>query len=72
MTITLAEFEKFSKSIELLNKLRSIPLEIIEYYLENEHGYVVKKSELSEEKTVVVRPFRLAEDGEGQGQDASR
>lgn len=72
MTITLTEFEKFSKSIELLNELRSIPLEIIEYYLENEHGYVVKKSESSEEKTVVVRPSRLSEDGEGQGEDASR
>jgi hypothetical protein len=72
MTITLAEFEKFSKSIELLNKLRSIPLEIIEYYLENEHGYVVKKSESNEEKTVIVRPSRLPEDEEGQGEGASR
>ena len=56
MTITLSEFEEFHKSVELMKYLRSIPLEIIEFYLENEHGYIVKRSESDEEKTVIVRP----------------
>lgn len=65
MTITLAEFEEFHKSVELMKYLRSIPLEIIEFYLENEHGYIVKRSESDEEKTVIVRSSRPPEAREG-------
>ena len=65
MTITLAEFEEFHKSVELMKYLRSIPLKIIEFYLENEHGYIVKRSESDEEKTVIVRPSRPPEAREG-------
>jgi len=65
MTITLAEFEEFHKSVELMKYLRSIPLEVIEFYLENEHGYVVKKADLNEEATVIVRPACPPEKGAG-------
>lgn len=65
MTITLAEFENFRQSVELMQQLRSIPLEIIEFYLENEHGYVVKRSGSDEEKTVIVRPSSPPAEGEG-------
>lgn len=65
MTITLSEFEDFHKSVELMKYLRAIPLEIIEFYLENEHGYTVKRSESNGEKTVIVRPVRPLAEGEG-------
>lgn len=63
MTITLAEFEEFHKSVELMKQLRVIPLEIIEYYLQNERGYVVKKADSNEEETVIVRPARQPDKG---------
>jgi hypothetical protein len=50
MAITVAELESFKKSIELLTQLKSIPLEIIELYLEMEHGYIIKKPKPNEEK----------------------
>jgi hypothetical protein len=50
MTMTIAEFEKFKKSIDLLNQLRSIPLETIQFYLESEHGYIVQKPRTGEKK----------------------
>jgi hypothetical protein len=53
MAITVAELESFKKSIELLTQLKSIPLEIIELYLQMEHGYIIKKPELNEEKIKV-------------------
>ncbi len=56
MTITLAEIEAFQKSVDAMKHLRAIPLEVIEFYLENEHGYVVRRPESSEEKTVISRP----------------
>ncbi len=65
MTITVAESEDFHNTMKLIRELRSIPLEIIEFYLENEHGYVVKKAESNDEKTVIVRPSRPPEEGEG-------
>ncbi|MDS4042449.1 MAG: hypothetical protein RKP20_14890 [Candidatus Competibacter sp.] len=65
MTITVAESEDFHNAIKLISKLRSIPLEIIEFYLENEHGYVVKKAESNDEKTVIVRPFSPPAEREG-------
>lgn len=46
MAITVAELESFKKSIELLTQLKSIPLEIIELYLEMEHGYIIKKPKI--------------------------
>ncbi len=65
MTITLAEFENFRQSVELMKQLRAIPLEIIEYYLQNEHGYVVKKADSNEEETVIVRPACPLDKGAG-------
>ncbi|CDH45820.1 MAG: hypothetical protein IPL59_03445 [Candidatus Competibacteraceae bacterium] len=53
MAITVAELESFKKSIELLTQLKSIPLEVIELYLEIEHGYIIKKPKLNEEKIKV-------------------
>jgi hypothetical protein len=50
MAITVAELESFKKSIELLTQLKSIPLEIIELYLQMEHGYIIKKPKFNEEK----------------------
>ncbi len=46
MAITVAELESFKKSIELLTQLKSIPLELIELYLEMEHGYIIKKPKI--------------------------
>lgn len=51
MTITIAEFENFKKSMEFLAQLRSIPVELIKFYLENEHGYIVREPKSSKEKT---------------------
>lgn len=64
MTITLSEFEDFHKSVELMKYLRAIPLEIIEFYLENSAGYTVKRSKIDGEKTVMVRPIHPPAEGE--------
>ncbi len=53
MTITVAELESFKKSIEFLTQLKSIPVEIIKFYLESEYGYIVTESMSGEEKTRV-------------------
>ena len=65
MTITVAESEDFHNTMKLIRELRSIPLEIIEFYLENERGYVVKKAGSNDEKTVIVRPSSPPGEGEG-------
>ena len=49
MAITVSELESFKKSIEILTQLKSIPLELIELYLQIEHGYIIKKPKISEE-----------------------
>ncbi len=51
MTITIAEYENIKKSMEFLAQLRSIPVELIKFYLENEHGYIVREPKSSKEKT---------------------
>ncbi len=56
MSITLTEYEQFKKSVDLMNALRKIPLEIIEFYLENEHGYTVRSVGEECEKPEIVRP----------------
>ncbi|MCB1826511.1 MAG: hypothetical protein KDJ54_18815 [Candidatus Competibacteraceae bacterium] len=58
MTITVTELQRFKDSMVYLSQLRSIPLEVIEFYLENERGYIIKESEPGDEKTVVVQPPR--------------
>ena len=65
MTITVAESEDFHNAMKLISRLRAIPLEIIEFYLESEHGYVVKKAESNDEKTVIVRPSSPPAEGKG-------
>ncbi len=72
MPITLAEFEEFQKSVDSMKHLRSIPLEIIEFYLENEHGYIVRRSQSDEEKIVLVQPSRLPGEGKSEGASGSR
>lgn len=56
MTITIAELQRFKDSMVYLSQLRSIPVEIIEFYLENERGYLIKAPESGEEKTVLLQP----------------
>lgn len=58
MTITVAELQRFKDSMVYLSQLRSIPLEIIEFYLENERGYIIEEFESGDEKTVIVQPPR--------------
>lgn len=58
MTITIAELQRFKDSMVYLNQLRSIPVEIIEFYLENERGYLVKEADSGDGKTVVIQPPR--------------
>lgn len=56
MPITLAEYEQFKKSVDLMNALRKIPLEIVEFYLENEHGYTVRTPGEERATPEIVRP----------------
>ncbi len=58
MTITIAELQRFKNSMVYLSQLRSIPVEIIEFYLENERGYLVKESDAGDGKTIVIQPPR--------------
>ncbi|HRF43304.1 MAG TPA: hypothetical protein PLD30_03555 [Candidatus Competibacteraceae bacterium] len=46
MTMTIAELVKFQKPMTFLTQLRAIPLPVIEFYLENEHGYILEESAL--------------------------
>ncbi len=58
MTITIAELQSFKDSMVYLSQLRSIPVEIIEFYLENERGYLIKESGPDDEKPMIVQPPR--------------
>ena len=56
MTMTISELEGFKNSMVFLAQLRAIPLEIIEFYLENECGYLIRSSDSDEEKTIIIQP----------------
>jgi hypothetical protein len=56
MTITIAELQRFKDSMIFMTQLRSMPIEIIEFYLENERGYLIKAPESGEGKTVLLQP----------------
>ncbi len=62
MPITLAEYEQFKKSVDLMNALRKIPLEIIEFYLENEQGYTVKSAVDGLAKPEIIRPAGVSDE----------
>ncbi|QQS55216.1 MAG: hypothetical protein IPM89_05235 [Candidatus Competibacteraceae bacterium] len=55
MTITIAELENFKNSVVFLNQLRSMPLEVIEFHLENEYGYIIDKSSSIAKKTAAIQ-----------------
>lgn len=56
MTMTIAELQGFKNSMTFLAQLRAIPLQIIEFYLENECGYIIKGVRSDEEKIVMIPP----------------
>jgi hypothetical protein len=56
MTITIAELKSFKNSMTFLAQLRAMPVEIIEFYMENECGYIIRKAEDDPEKTVMIQP----------------
>lgn len=56
MTMTISELEGFKNSMAFLAQLRAIPLELIEFYLENESGYFVRESDQDEEKPIIIQP----------------
>ena len=58
MTITIAELQRFKDSMIFMTQLRSMPIEVIEFYLENERGYLIKAPESDDEKPVIVQPPR--------------
>ena len=58
MTITIAELQRFKDSMIFMTQLRSMPIEVIEFYLENERGYLVKEADSGDGKTVVIQPPR--------------
>ncbi|MFO7640749.1 MAG: hypothetical protein R6X17_05650 [Candidatus Competibacteraceae bacterium] len=58
MTITIAELQRFKDSMIFMTQLRSMPIEVIEFYLENERGYLIKESGPDDEKPVIVQPPR--------------
>ena len=58
MTMTITELQRFKDSMIFMTQLRSMPIEVIEFYLENERGYLIKEPESEGEKTVIVQPPR--------------